>query len=394
MVVDFISKELEALQDAGLYRRLRRVEGDQGSTLMLDGREVINFSSNNYLGIANHPALAAAAKAAIDRYGCGSGASRLISGNMTLHEELEAKLAQFKNTEAALVFNSGFQANIGILSTLAGEGDAILSDSLNHASIIDGCRLSKARTLVYAHCDLNALEAALKQAASARRRLIVTETIFSMDGDEAPLAAVVDLAEKYDAMVMVDEAHGTGVFGANGAGVVAKLGLASRVLIQMGTLGKALGGFGAYVAGSRELCDLLINRCRSFIFTTSLPPAVMAMALAAIDLVQSEPQRREALQQNCQQLQQGLSRLGFELGQSASPILPLIVGDAARCMALSAALLERGVFAQGIRPPTVPLGTSRLRITLMATHSMGQIERALSVFDEVKKRSWPEITTS
>ncbi|MGZ8454139.1 MAG: 8-amino-7-oxononanoate synthase [Candidatus Binatia bacterium] len=394
MVVDFISKELEALQDAGLYRRLRRVEGDQDSTLMLDGREVINFSSNNYLGIANHPALGAAAKAAIDRYGCGSGASRLISGNMTLHEELEAKLAEFKSTEAALVFNSGFQANIGILSTLAGEGDVILSDSLNHASIIDGCRLSKARTLVYAHCDLNGLEAALKQAASARRRLIVTETIFSMDGDEAPLADIVELAEKYDAMVMVDEAHGTGVFGANGAGVVAKLALASRVLIQMGTLGKALGGFGAYVAGSRELCDLLINRCRSFIFTTSLPPAVMAMALAAVDLVQSEPQRRAALQQNCQKLQQGLSRLGFELGKSASPILPLIVGDAARCMALSAALLDRGVFAQGIRPPTVPLGTSRLRITLMATHSAGQIERALSVFDEVKKRSWPAITTS
>ena len=394
MRATFIAAELQSAKDAGLYRQLRLVEGEQGPLLTLDGREVINFSSNNYLGIANHPALAAAAKAAIDRYGCGSGASRLISGNMTLHEELEAKLAQFKNTEAALVFNSGFQANIGILSTLAGEGDVILSDALNHASIIDGCRLSKAQTLVYAHCDLNELEAALKQAASARRRMIVTETIFSMDGDEAPLREIVELAEKYDAMVMVDEAHGTGVFGANGAGVVAKLGLASRVLVQMGTLGKALGGFGAYVAGSRELCDLLINRCRSFIFTTSLPPAVMAMALAAIDLVQSEPERRAALQHNCQKLKQGLSRLGFELGKSTSPILPLIVGDAARCMALSAALLERGVFAQGIRPPTVPVGTSRLRITLMATHSAEQIERALSVFEEVKKRSWPAITTS
>ncbi len=393
MAVDFISAELKALQDAGLYRRLRRVEGDQDSTLTLDGREVINFSSNNYLGIANHPALAAAAKAAIDRYGCGSGASRLISGNMTLHEELEAKLAKFKNTEAALVFNSGFQANIGILATLAGEGDVILSDALNHASVIDGCRLSKAQTLVYAHSDLKGLEAGLKQAAPARRRLIVSETIFSMDGDEAPLAAIVELAEKYDAMVMVDEAHGTGVFGANGAGVVAKLGLASRVLIQMGTLGKALGGFGAYVAGSRALCDLLINRCRSFIFTTSLPPAVMAMALAAIDLVQSEPERRAVLEHNCQKLKEGLSRLGFELGKSTSPILPLMVGDAGRCMELSAALLEQGVFAQGIRPPTVPVGTSRLRITLMATHSEAQIERALNIFEEVKRR-WPAITTS
>jgi 8-amino-7-oxononanoate synthase len=393
MRADFIAAELQAVKDAGLYRQLRLVGGDQGATLTLDGREVINFSSNNYLGIANHPALAAAAKEAIDRYGCGSGASRLISGNMTLHEQLETRLAQFKSTEAALVFNSGFQANVGILSTLTDKGDVILSDSLNHASIIDGCRLSKAQTLVYPHGDLDALEACLKQAAPARRRLIVTETIFSMDGDEAPLAEIVELAEKYDAMVMVDEAHGTGVFGANGAGVVAKLGLAPRVLIQMGTLGKALGGFGAYVAGSRALCDLLINRCRSFIFTTSLPPAVMAMALAAIDLVQNEPQRRATLRHNCRKLKQGLNRLGFELGKSESPILPLIIGDAARCMALSAALLDRGVFAQGIRPPTVPAGTSRLRITLMATHSDAQIDRALNVFEEVK-RQWPPTTTS
>ncbi len=393
MRADFIAAELQSVKDAGLYRQLRLVDGDQGPTLTLDGREVINFSSNNYLGIANHPALAAAAKEAIDRYGCGSGASRLISGNMTLHEELEAKLAEFKNTEAALVFNSGFQANVGILSTLTDKGDVILSDSLNHASIIDGCRLSKAQTFVYAHGDLAALETCLKQAAPARRRLIVTETIFSMDGDQAPLAEIVELAEKYDAMVMVDEAHGTGVFGANGAGVVAKLGLAPRVLIQMGTLGKALGGFGAYVAGSRSLRDLLINRCRSFIFTTSLPPAVMAMTLAAIDLVQNEPQRRETLRHNCQKLKLGLSRLGFELGKSESPILPLIVGDAARCMALSAALLDRGVFAQGIRPPTVPVGTSRLRITVMATHSDAQIDRALNVFEEIK-RQWPPTTTS
>lgn len=393
MLADFIAAELQAAKDAGLYRQLRLVEGAQHSTLTLGGREAINFSSNNYLGIANHPALAAAAKAAIDRYGCGSGASRLISGNMTLHEELEAKLAQFKNTEAALVFNSGFQANIGVLATLAGEGDVILSDELNHASIIDGCRLSKAKTAVYSHGNLNELEAALQQAASARRRLIVTETIFSMDGDEAPLREIVELAEKYDAMVMVDEAHGTGIYGANGAGVVAKLGLASRVLVQMGTLGKALGGFGAYVAGSRALCDLLINRCRSFIFTTALPPAVMAMALAAIEVIQSEPQRREALWHNCRKLKQGLHALGFQLGASESPILPLIVGDAARCMAFSRALLDRGVFTQGIRPPTVPAGTSRLRITLMATHSDAQLDRALKVFEEVKA-SWPPITTS
>jgi 8-amino-7-oxononanoate synthase len=382
MTANFIDDELQGLKNASLYRRLRSVAGEQGPTLTVDGHEVINFSSNNYLGLANHPALREAAKDAIDRYGCGSGASRLISGNMTLHEELEAKLAQLKGTESSLVFNSGFQANIGIISTLVGQGDAVISDTLNHASIIDGCRLSRAKTEVYRHGDLEHLELLLKQAARGARKLIVTETIFSMDGDEAPLAGIVELAETYNAMVMVDEAHATGVFGANGAGVVAKLGLGERVLVQMGTLGKALGGFGAYVAGSRALRDLLINRCRSFIFTTALPPAVMAMALAAIDLVRNEPQRRAALRENCRSLKQGLSGLGFELGASESPIVPLIIGEAAKCMKFSEQLLARGVFAQGIRPPTVPTGTSRLRITLMATHSAAQIEHALEALRE------------
>ncbi len=382
-----VQDELQAIRSASLYRRLRRVENDQGPTLILDGRAVINFSSNNYLGIANHPALAEAAKRAIDQYGCGSGASRLISGNMALHEELENRLAKFKGAEAALVFNSGFQANTGILSTLAGETDAILSDELNHASIIDGCRLSRAKTFVYAHCDLGQLEDALKQAGGARRKLIVTETIFSMDGDEAPLAAIVELAERYDAWVMVDEAHATGIFGANGAGIVAKVGLGDRVFVQMGTLGKALGGFGAYVAGSRALRELLINRCRSFIFTTALPPAIMATAIAAIDLVEREPERREALWNNCRLLSEGLKKIGFSLGEIQSPILPLIIGDADQCMQFSEQLLQRGVFAQGIRPPTVPLGTSRLRITLMATHTRGHIKIALDAFEEVKKQS-------
>lgn len=383
MSASFIHSELQKIKAAGLYRRLQRVESDQDSTLRIDGREVINLSSNNYLGIANHSALAAAAKEAIDRYGCGSGASRLITGNMTLHEELEAKLAQFKGTEAALVFNSGFQANSGIFSTLVGEGDVIFSDALNHASIIDGCRLSRAKTQVYAHLDLDHLETQLMKAPSGVRKLIVTETIFSMDGDQAPLLAIVELAEKFNAMVMVDEAHGTGIFGVNGAGVVANLGLSERVQVQMGTLGKALGGFGAYIAGSGALRDLLINRCRSFIFTTSLPPAVMAMAIAAIDLVKREPQRRDALWANCRSMRDGLQDLGFVLGSSRSPILPLIVGDASKCMEFSERLLQRGIFAQGIRPPTVPVGTSRLRITLMATHTVEQIDKALKAFGEV-----------
>jgi 8-amino-7-oxononanoate synthase len=306
---------------------------------------------------------------------------------MALHEELENRLAKFKGTEAALVFNSGFQANTGILSTLTGETDAILSDALNHASIIDGCRLSRAKTFVYAHCDLNGLETGLQQAAGAPRKLIVTETIFSMDGDEAPLTGIVELAEKYDAWVMVDEAHATGIFGASGAGVVAKLGLGDRVLVQMGTLGKALGGFGAYIAGSRALRELLINRCRSFIFTTALPPAIMATAIAAIDLVEREPERREALWGNCRLLVDGLRKIGFSLGENQSPILPLIIGDAKNCMRLSEQLLERGVFAQGIRPPTVPPGTSRLRITLMATHTREHIEKALEAFKDLKKQA-------
>ena len=384
MGADFIESELSRLTEAGLYRKLRRVEGDQGPTLLLDGREVINFSSNNYLGIANHPALGEAAKLAIDRYGSGTGASRLISGNMTLHEELERKIAEFKGTEAALVFNSGFQVNVGVISALVGEGDAVFSDLLNHASIIDGCRLSRARAAVYAHLDMNQLEHELKHSQVVRRRLIVTESLFSMDGDEAPLADIVGLAERYGAMVMVDEAHATGVYEPNGTGLVGKLGLGDRVLVQMGTLGKALGGFGAYVAGSKALRELLINRCRSFIFTTALPPAVMAMAIAAIELVEQEPQRRQALRHNGEMLRQGLQSLGYALGESRSQILPLMVGDANRCMELSQRLLERGVFAHGIRPPTVPPGTSRLRITLMATHTAEQINQALEIFKEVK----------
>ncbi|MBI1996351.1 MAG: 8-amino-7-oxononanoate synthase [Deltaproteobacteria bacterium] len=384
MGVNFVESELERLKETGLYRKLRRVDGDQGSTLLLDGREVINFSSNNYLGLANHPALGEAAKAAIDRYGCGSGASRLISGNMTLHEELESKIAEFKGTEAALVFNSGFQLNTGVVSTLVGEGDAVFSDALNHASIVDGCRLSRAKVAVYGHLDMNHLEGELKRSSSARRKLIVTESLFSMDGDEAPLADIVGLAQRHGAMVMVDEAHATGVYEPNGAGLIAKLGLGEGVFVQMGTLGKALGGFGAYIAGSKALRDLLINRCRSFIFTTSLPPAVMAMTIAAIGLVEREPERRQALRGNSAALRGGLASLGYVMGGSRSQILPLIVGDAQRCMKLSQRLLDRGVFAQGIRPPTVPPGTSRLRITLMATHTQPQLAQALEIFKAAK----------
>lgn len=380
MSAGFIQDELQALKSASLFRHLRSVSSEQGPTLIVDGRQVLNLSSNDYLGLANHANLRSAAVAAIERYGCGSGASRLISGNLTLHEELETKIAQLKGTETALVFNSGFQANTGVIPTLIGDGGVVFSDALNHASIIDGCRLSRARITVYRHLDLDQLEHGLKQAPRGSRKLIVTESLFSMDGDEAPLQEIVELSEKYDAMTMVDEAHATGVYEPNGAGLVSRLGLSDRVLVQMGTLGKALGGFGAFIAGSTALRELLINRCRSFIFTTSLPPVVMAMAIAAIDLIQREPQRRRALRDNCARIRDGLKRLGYRLADSPSQILPLMIGDATACMDLSQHLLDKGVYAQGIRPPTVPQGTSRLRITLMATHTSDQIDRALEVF--------------
>lgn len=391
MPADSIAAELAEIKRQGLYRQLHQVDGEQGPSILLDGREVLNFSSNNYLGLANHPKLETAAKEALERYGCGSGASRLISGNMTLHLELEESITKLKGTESALVFNSGFQANVGILSTLVGEGDMLFSDALNHASLIDGCRLSRAKVVVYPHCNLNHLEAALKKAPKKARKLIVTETVFSMDGDIAPMEEIVDLAERHGAMIMVDEAHATGMFGPNGAGIVAEMGLRERVLVQMGTLGKALGGFGAYVAGKRNLRELLINRCRSFIFTTAPPPVMMAIAIAAIDLLEKEPERRFTLWRNSQYLRNELKDLGFSLGKSSSQILPLMIGEAQDCMSFSECLLAKGVYAQGIRPPTVQPGSARLRVTPMATHTDEHLKQAIQAFKEVKEENEPRL---
>ncbi|MGH7966497.1 MAG: 8-amino-7-oxononanoate synthase, partial [Candidatus Binatia bacterium] len=304
--------------------------------------------------------------------------SRLISGSMELHRELEQRLATFKHAEAALVFPSGYHANIGVLSALMGPGDTIFSDALNHASIIDGCRLARAEIKVFRHCDMAHLAQLLAESATSGQRLIVTDSIFSMDGDIAPLADIVTLARRYQAWVMVDEAHGTGVFGRHGSGVVEEL--EADIEIQMGTLGKALGGAGAYVAGSQALIDWLINKARSFIYTTGIPPAVAASALAALDLVAQEPERRQCLWNNAALLQQGLQELGYQIGPTRSHILPVLIGEARQTMALAEALLRRGVFAQGIRPPTVPEGTSRLRVTPMATHTHEQLGQALEAF--------------
>lgn len=380
MLNDVLAERLDALARRGLSRRLRLISGAQESSVVLDGQEVLLLSSNNYLGLATHPALKQAAQDAIAQFGCSAGSSRLISGTMALHQQLEQRLASTKGTDAALVFPSGYHANIGVLSALMEPGDTILSDELNHASIIDGCRLSRARVQVFRHCDVAHLEELLATAHPTGRRLIVTDSVFSMDGDVAPLAEIVALARRFDAWVMVDEAHATGVFGAHGAGVVEALGLQGEIEIQMGTLGKALGGAGAYVAGSRQLIEWLINRARSFVYTTGTPPAVAASALAALDVVEHEPERRARLWQNAELVKQGLEAMGYRLGATRSPILPVMIGDAHRTMALTDALRGRGVFAQGIRPPTVPEGTARLRVTPMATHTPEQLTRALDAF--------------
>ena len=380
MLKDILTARLAEVKESGLYRHLRAVEGAQDAAIVLEGQEVLLFSSNNYLGLANHPTLKQAAQQAIQQYGCGSGASRLISGSMTVHHELEYRLARLKKTEAALVFPTGYHANIGLLSALMGLGDTILSDSLNHASIIDGCRLSRADTRVYRHADTAHLSALLQACPQAGQRLIVTDSVFSMDGDLAPLAEIVSLAQQHDAWVMVDEAHATGVFGPHGGGLVEELGLTEQVDIQMGTLGKALGCVGAFVAGSHELIDWLVNRARSFIYTTAIPPAVAAAVLAALDIVEQEPERRQQLWDNTRFLLGSLHSLGYTLGATRSQILPVIIGEARETMVVAAALLQRGVFAHGIRPPTVPEGTSRIRVTPMATHTQDHLSRTLDAF--------------
>ena len=380
MLKDILTARLAEVKESGLYRRLRAVESAQDAAIILEGQEVLLFSSNNYLGLANHPALKQAAREATQQYGCGSGASRLISGSMAVHHELEQRLATLKKTEATLVFPTGYHANIGVLSALMGAGDTILSDGLNHASIIDGCRLSRADTRVYRHADSAHLAELLQACPPTGQRLIVTDSVFSMDGDLAPLAEIVGLARQYDAWVMVDEAHATGVFGPHGGGLVEELGLAGQVDIRMGTLGKALGCVGAFVAGSHELIDWLVNRARSFIYTTAIPPAMAAAVLAALDIVEQEPERRQQLWDNTRFLSDGLRSLGYTLGATRSQILPVIIGEARETMVVAQAILQRGVFAHGIRPPTVPAGSSRIRVTPMATHTQDQLSRTLDAF--------------
>jgi len=382
----FLEAEIEELRAKGLYRRLRVVESEQKSRCVIDGREVITLSSNNYLGLNTHPRLKAAALDAVERVGSGSGAVRTIAGTMSRHEQREARLADFKHAEAVLTFQSGFTANTGVIPILAPEGATIVSDELNHASIIDGIRLTKAERRIFAHGDMDGLRSTLRdvRAADASRTiLVITDGVFSMDGDIANLPGIVEAAEEADAIVYVDDAHASGVLGRNGRGSVDHFDLHGRVHVQVGTLSKAIGVLGGYVAGPAALRTVLEHRARPFLFSTSHPPAVAAACLAAIDVLESEPELIERLWDNTRHFKAGLERIGFDTGRSETPITPLIVGAGALAHRFSDRLFEEGVFAVGIGFPTVPEAKSRVRTIVTAEHTREELDTCLEVFERV-----------
>jgi glycine C-acetyltransferase/8-amino-7-oxononanoate synthase len=370
-----LQQRLDELDSSGLRRRLRLIEGPQGPEVVLDGRPVLLLCSNNYLGLAYHPRLRRAAADAALGLGTSAGASRLISGSMSIHSELESRLAEFEGTEGALLFGSGYLANIGTIAAFAQRGEVVFSDELNHASIIDGCRLAGAETFVYRHADIEHLEWGLRRAAG-RQALIVTDGVFSMDGDVAPLPVLADLSRRHRCRLLVDEAHATGCIGPGGRGSVAAAGLTDEVDVIVGTLGKALGGYGAYVCCSAKTVDFLVNSARPFIFSTAPPPPAVAAAQAALGLLVEHPKRVERLRANAAALREGLRSEGLEPIGSETQIVPLVIGDADDAMALCERLLAEGVFAQAIRPPTVPPGTCRLRLTTMATHRVADLRHA------------------
>jgi 8-amino-7-oxononanoate synthase len=385
-----IEERLAELERLGLSRRLRLVSGPQGPTVLLDGRPVLLLCSNNYLGLADHPRVREAAAEAAMRWGVGAGASRLVSGTMTIHRRLEERLAAFERSPACLLFGSGYLANIGVIGALVGSGDTVFSDELNHASIVDGCRLSRAEVVVYRHLDVEHLEWSLRRAGGRRdgsgRRLIVTDSVFSMDGDVAPLQAIVELARVYDARVSVDEAHATGAIGPDGRGAIAQAGLEGEVDVLVGTLGKALGSYGAYVCADTEMVRYLINTSRPFIFSTAPAPPAVAGALAALELLQERPHRVQRLRSNASVLRRALGAEGFPVAENEMHIVPLLAGDECDAMRLCQEAIERGLFAQVIRPPTVPAGTSRLRLAAMASHTASDMRMAASVLGEAARR--------
>jgi len=378
MKTDYLQKELHDLESLGLYRSLKTVHSPQAREIVLEGRRVLNFSSNDYLGLASDARIKQAAIEAIEEYGFGAGASRLICGNMDAHEKLESELAQLKKVESALVYSSGYMANTGIIPTLMDRHSVVISDKLNHASIIDGIVLSRAKLLRYPHADMEALEDVLKNLPAKQRRLIVTDTVFSMDGDKAPLKEIVDLGRRYEAMVMVDEAHAFGVLGEHGGGLVEELGLEAQVDVQMGTLSKAAGCFGAYACGTKLLREYLINKSRSFIYTTAMPPALAQAARAALRIIHHDFQLRRDLQNKADYLRAKLQVMGFDTMNSSTPIIPILIKDPSQAKVMSQHLLKRGIFVQAIRPPTVPNGTSRLRLTVTATHTQEDLDQLLN----------------
>lgn len=370
-IKDFLLKQ----EREGLLRTLKPICARNNSKIKINNKEYIDFSSNDYLGLSGHPKLVAASKEALDKYGTSGSASRLLSGDSDLYHKLEEKIAQLKNKEAALVFNSGFQANLGIISALFGKGDCIFSDRLNHASIIDGIMLSGARIFRFKHNDVEHLEQLLKEERNKfKNALIVTETIFSMDGDWAPLKELVALKEKYNCQIFVDEAHATGIFGKKGSGLVEEEGLSGKIDFIMGTFGKALGGFGAYLAASKEIIDYLINTCRSFIYSTSLPPAIIASNIAALELLKEEPWRREKLLESSDYFRAELANKGFEV-KGSSQIIPVITGDNFKTIELARKLQDKGYWVLPVRPPTVPRGQARLRFSLSVNHDKGVLDK-------------------
>jgi 8-amino-7-oxononanoate synthase len=376
-----LEEHLEELERDGLGRRLRMISGPQGPRVLLDGKPVLLLCSNNYLGLADHPRVREAAADAATRWGVGAGSSRLVAGTMTIHRRLEDSLAAFKGSEACVLFGSGYLANLGVIGALTGRDGVVFSDELNHASIIDGCRLSRAQVVVYRHRDVEHLDWCLRRhGPRAHQRLIATDSVFSMDGDVAPLQQIAELADIHGARVMVDEAHATGNLGPGGRGAVAEAGLESEIDVIVGTLGKALGSYGAYVCASAEIVRYLVNAARSLIYSTAPPPPSVAGALAALELIKERPHRVWRLRSNARVLRSALAAEGFPVAESEMHIVPLIVGDERDAMDLCQRAIERGVFAQAIRPPTVPDGTSRLRLTAMASHTPAELVKAAKVF--------------
>jgi glycine C-acetyltransferase len=381
--LDYLSGELADLREQGLYRRLRVLDGEQRARTSVDHRSVVNLSSNNYLGLTTHPRLRESARAALETFGVGTGSVRPIAGTMAIHMELERRLADFKKTEAAVVFQSGFTANAGTVSSILSKDDAIISDELNHASIIDGARLSRATIAVFPHRDLRAARRIVEELPRTQRKLLITDGVFSMDGDLGVLPELCDLADEFGCIMMVDDAHASGVFGRNGRGTVDHFDLHGRVDVQVGTLSKAIGALGGYVAGSRALIEFLYHRARPFLFSTSHPPSVAATCIAALDVLESEPHWMQQLWDNTRFFKAGLQALGFDTGVSESPITPVIVGDAALAMRLSDRLFAEGVFAQGIGFPTVARGKARVRTIVTATHTRDELQFALDCFKRV-----------